>query len=268
MSESIRRRILYGILLPLPLMAIVCLVLWSQAGRWREETRWVEHSREVLAEAHLGQRLLLDQETGLRGYLLTRERTFLEPWESGVKQFPSVLDRLFNLASDNAAQQTRVSALRDQHAKWQAAAEHEISAPETGAAIVSAALERKSMMDKMRAVFQEVLDAENQLLKERRADAQTAWRSLLGWTLGVIGITGLLLVWLIQRLVTGIDGVYQTALRDRELSLTKERQARSAAEAMAEEITERSREMELMFKSVRTERDDALRRLSDLEAHS
>jgi prophage DNA circulation protein len=77
------------------------------------------------------------------------------------------------------------------------------------------------------------------------------------------------LTWLILRLVNRIDTIYRAALEESKRSLERERVARTAAEAIAEEVTERSREMERVFTNVRNQRDQAVRRLSELgEAYS
>ena len=118
MSESIRRKILLSVFLPLPLMAAVCGILFWQLSRWQDETSWVDHTRDVLVQTHLAQRWLLDQETGRRGYLLTGQREFLEPYESVSRKFPGVVDRLAALTTDNASQQARIAQLRQQYEDW------------------------------------------------------------------------------------------------------------------------------------------------------
>ncbi len=264
MSESIRRKILLSVFLPLPLMAAVCGILFWQLSRWQNETSWVDHTRDVLVQTHLAQRLLLDQETGRRGYLLTGQREFLEPYESGSRMFPGVVDRLAALTADNASQQARIAQLRQQYEAWNRDA---LDIPHDQA--VAQAPSRKKMMDEMRVTFAGIENEENRLLAQRREKARDAWHTAT--IVGGVVLVGAaaFLTWFVLRLVNRIDAVYQAALAESRKSLDRERAARSAAEAIAEEVTERSREMERVFRDVRNQRDQAVRRLSELgEAYS
>lgn len=264
MSESIRRKILLSVFLPLPLMAAVCCILVWQLSRWQNETGWVEHTRDVLVQTHLAQRLLLDQETGRRGYLLTGQKDFLEPYETGSARFPGVLDRLAGLTRDNPAQQSRIAQLREQYALWNRDA---LEMPRDQA--IAQAGARKTSMDEMRATFVAIESEENRLLAQRRESASHAWHTGTIVSGIVLVAAAAFLTFFILRLVNRVDRVYQAALDESKRSLDRERSARTAAEAIAEEVTERSKEMERVFTGVRTERDQAMRRLAELGgAHS
>lgn len=266
MSESIRRKILLSVFLPLPLLAFLCAVLVWQLSRWQDETRWVDHTREVLTQVHLAQRLLTDQETGLRGYLLTKELSYLEPYKTGSAEFPAALDELRRLVSDRQAQRDRVQRLEEQYSVWHnnaAGAAAGITASSNE--VVNAIRARKPLMDHMRELLRDLIGEEASLLERRRDAADAAWQTALIGTVGVVIGVGVLLVVLIRRIVARIDSVYKAAIDDRERSLSGEKQARTAAEAIAEEIRERSREMERVFVDVRTQRDQAVTRLAELE---
>ena len=264
MSESIRRKILLSVFLPLPLMAAVCGILLWQLSRWQDETAWVDHTRDVLVQTHLAERLLLDQETGRRGFLLTGQREFLEPYESGSQRLPGVLDRLAALTSDNPAQQARIAQLRQQYAEWNRDA---LDMPRDQA--IAQAVSRKKIMDEMRATFSGIENEEDRLLAQRREKASEAWHTAT--IVGGVVLVGAaaFLTFFILRLVNRIDSVYRAALEESKRSLDRERSARTAAEAIADEVTERSREMERVFTEVRNQRDQAVRRLSEFgEAHT
>src|SRR2546423_8845171 len=55
-----------------------------------------ERSRSVTAAAgnnHAVLQALTDAETGIRGYQLTGDPTFLEPYRTGIREYPAALDR-------------------------------------------------------------------------------------------------------------------------------------------------------------------------------
>ena len=58
-----------------------------------------------------------DAETGQRGYLLTGDETYLEPYRAAIKNVDQTVARLKNLTSDNPNQQKRIQALAAAHRK-------------------------------------------------------------------------------------------------------------------------------------------------------
>lgn len=269
MSESIRRKILLGVLLPIPLLGAVCVLLLWQISRWQNETNWIEHSSDVLAECYNAQKLLIDQETGVRGYLLAGDPAFLAPYESGVVAYKAAFERLSALLSGNAAQnagqQERLNQIRTAYEPWL----HDLTAARDAGATdrettLTLARSRKARMDSMRDAFGEIIQQEKALLAERRQEEEESSKILLTVAPVLLLAAALALVWFIRRLVTRIESAYQQALAERDRTLRTEKEARTAAEALAEEVTERGREMERVFTGVRTERDQALQRLSEL----
>jgi signal transduction histidine kinase/CHASE3 domain sensor protein len=65
------------------------------------------HSEEVLAAANQLERLVIDLETGLRGYLITGEEPFLAPWEDARKAFPPEAQTFERLAAAHDVGQGR-----------------------------------------------------------------------------------------------------------------------------------------------------------------
>jgi PAS domain S-box-containing protein len=72
---------------------------------------WVDHSRQVQAEMQETQALLLDAETGQRGYLLTGETSYLEPYDNAVSQVDIHIQNLSRLTVDNPRQQANLAHL-------------------------------------------------------------------------------------------------------------------------------------------------------------
>src|SRR5215813_2373195 len=59
-----------------------------------DSAKLARHSQLVLATANQLERLVVDMETGERGYLLTGEQRFLAPWEDARAAFPATAQRL------------------------------------------------------------------------------------------------------------------------------------------------------------------------------
>src|SRR5215203_142328 len=76
----------------------------------RDSARRALASQEVLTVANTLERLVLDLETGQRGFLITREERFLEPWKTARAEYPRIAAELRRLAS-GPAQKTRAERI-------------------------------------------------------------------------------------------------------------------------------------------------------------
>ncbi len=118
-QKEFKRILARAVVLPLLLMAVVAAVLLWQISGLLTSTRWVEHTDRVIAEAHETQKLLIDMETSMRGYLITGNPVFLERYERTLPSFEPSFDHLSNSVSDNTGQRQRLAEIRPIHAEWQ-----------------------------------------------------------------------------------------------------------------------------------------------------
>lgn len=79
-----------------------------------EDEAWVQHTQTVRLETKYLLNALLDAETGMRGYGLTRQNEFLRRYEQATLTIPHSIDTLENLVDDNAEQTLRIQAIRNQ----------------------------------------------------------------------------------------------------------------------------------------------------------
>jgi hypothetical protein len=86
--------------------------LWK-AGRAHQELehqfeRLVQHDLKLADDAEVMLRLMADLETGKRGYLLTGDRTFLQPYDDAIDDVESVLKQAADTA-ENGMEDERVA---------------------------------------------------------------------------------------------------------------------------------------------------------------
>jgi signal transduction histidine kinase len=153
------------------------------------------HSELVLVATRTLERLVIDLETGERGFLLTADERFLEPWTSAQRDLPAAVAELGAL--------TVVPA---QHARAETIAEHvtsyleDYSVPvveaarrgDTSARSVDTALEGKRRVDALRVEFDELRTAERELSATRRDRAEAATHQALVVAVG--GLVGSVLL--------------------------------------------------------------------------
>jgi signal transduction histidine kinase len=162
--------------------------------RVQQET---SHAQEVLTTSNELERLLLDLETGQRGFILTGEERFLQPWNIARRRFPVRARALLQLVAANPSEvrqarriaQDEVSYMRDYSVPLVNAARR----GETFGGSVSEVAEGKRRVDAMRADFDRLLVAERRNVAQwnARADA-AARRSKLAAAAGLAGSIALI----------------------------------------------------------------------------
>jgi len=71
----------------------------------------VEHDLEVLQNAQKLQKFVVDAETGQRGFIITGDDSFLEPYNEGIHGFHDLIDIEKQLVSDNPSQVQRLEKI-------------------------------------------------------------------------------------------------------------------------------------------------------------
>ena len=158
---------------------------------------WIQHTNEVYRATNSILVAIVNQETGLRGYLIAGKDEFLDPYRGGIKDYEAGLAKVKELTADNPVQQQRLAALDEQAKAWRTnIAEKEIALMRNAATAEEArALEAqgagKSYMDRIRNTIAEVQETEGTLMVARSAEGDAAvtnsdWVNLAG----LIGLTG------------------------------------------------------------------------------
>src|SRR4051794_40455699 len=98
-----------SIFLPLIPLALTALVLFWQVRATSETTEWVDHTDLVIAKASEVERLILQRESSLRGFVITGLPVFLEPFDAAEKKLALGFEELRALVVDNPQQQQRAS---------------------------------------------------------------------------------------------------------------------------------------------------------------
>jgi signal transduction histidine kinase len=132
-------------------------------------------------------------ETGYRGFLLTGNESYLDPYSAGRERLPQTLSTLLRETADNPAQTARWQDLQLKVDEWlRVVTEPNIAQrraalgltvpPEVIASVATG--EGKQRVDAMRAIFAAALADEQSRLEARDAQAEVASRTLLGTLVG------------------------------------------------------------------------------------
>ncbi|WP_375767361.1 PAS domain-containing protein [Archangium gephyra] len=196
--------------LPLPVLAgfvVASLAVLLIAGLFLRSTRqlaWssdrVTHTLDVINEAELLLSLMKDAETSQRGFLLTRERHFLAPYEAARHRIGPSLKRLRALTSDDARQQQRLEQMESLIQRKLALIEQTVQLEQEGR--YDTALEPvrsgegNRLMAELRALEAQLREEAQRRLEEQNARLEEASRSTdvvvlsgSGFLLAFIGLT-------------------------------------------------------------------------------
>ena len=116
--HQFRQILVITLLLPLVLLLLLALVLAWQIQRTLREQRRIDHTDRITAQLNEMERLVVDQETGLRGYQLTHDPTTLEPYQNAEGLLHLTFDSVLNLVRDDPDQLMRLRQVRDSHELW------------------------------------------------------------------------------------------------------------------------------------------------------
>ncbi|MDG4553760.1 MAG: CHASE3 domain-containing protein [Candidatus Competibacter sp.] len=174
-------------------LLIVAISMLSWHGNWRQsnEAEWVRQTQEVLTRLETLLSGLTDGETGQRGFILTGDETYLEPYQAYLPKAEREYQALQRLTADDPPQQARLTHLRpllreraDELAKnIELRREHGLEA-----ATQSLQSGRgKVLHDRIRAIISEMEQIERELLAQRSART-AAFARLARWSIGVGGL--------------------------------------------------------------------------------
>jgi len=146
-------------------------------------------------------RVMLDIETGQRGYLISRNAAFLKPYNDGRRELSNVVKSLKKLVSDNASQVSRLDTLNQLIYLKIALMKSNIVRVRQGQSIdVSELTKGKNTMNELRAVSKRFEQLEQELQVERNALQKVADESVNLYLL-LLPSTALLFLLLFFRLL-------------------------------------------------------------------
>src|SRR5580698_5382872 len=97
---AFRRLLTRSLMVPSALLGFLALVFLGQIMYLVSAAQWVDHTDQVIARANALLKLLVDGETGMRGYLVTGEAVFLEPYHIEEDSVGPAFEGLMELVSD------------------------------------------------------------------------------------------------------------------------------------------------------------------------
>ncbi|QYF94520.1 response regulator [Massilia sp. PAMC28688] len=228
-----------NVALPLAIGVFSVLIFIGVVGYLLSILSGVEQSERVIRQANEVSKLAVDQESGLRGFMLTHDESFLTPYNIALAKSGPAMQNLIAMSQDDPAQTSRLRQVVELQSQWTQFANDAIALRRADGDVVSFVRSRrgKLIFDEIREQFSQFLLIEQRQLIERSAAAQRFTR--IGVAIYLIASLALacILAWFGRRDLLRLSKSFNDVIdQQREHADALERQAwqRSGQTALAE----------------------------------
>ena len=114
MDWPIERKVQWGLGITVVVLCGMGMIAYALIVSFVNTSNWVIHTHLVIESTQGARTSLDDAESAVRGYLLTQDESFLEPYELVKGRIPGIILRMQLLTSDNPAQAQKVAHLKGQ----------------------------------------------------------------------------------------------------------------------------------------------------------
>jgi CHASE3 domain sensor protein len=108
---SFRTQVLLGFAVSIVLVLVVGILSFRSINQLEEDTKMVDHTQTVINTSDELLQLLIDAETGMRGFCATDKKVFLDPYNAALPKINGDLQTLRGLTTDNPIQQRRLDTI-------------------------------------------------------------------------------------------------------------------------------------------------------------
>jgi methyl-accepting chemotaxis protein len=172
------RKIATGFSLSFVLLIAIGTAAYTGINKLTSTSHWVTHSHEVLEHVASVLSLLKDAETGQRGYLVTGDEAYLEPYRTSSGEVLITVKELRNSTADNPNQQKRIDSLVPLVTAELAELKQSIDLRRKGSIDEAVKMVRggegKRLMDDIRRILNEIDNEERGLLEQRAEEGAAA----------------------------------------------------------------------------------------------
>jgi signal transduction histidine kinase/ActR/RegA family two-component response regulator len=180
--SSVRRKLLAGYVLTFVALGIIGVLAFLGLQRSLQTNALVVASSASLSNATTLEKALVDMETGARGFVITGDDRFLEPYQQGRPEATAALGRALALETADPSVTALLTDLSLRIERWDATAlQPEIAARRRDAATAAAMVQSgagKNQLDAMRTIISQYVTDKQSEVKAALALSDDATRSL------------------------------------------------------------------------------------------
>lgn len=183
-------------------LAIVFAVLFLAILSLHQRSLDARRSQQVIATANELQTYVIDLETGARGFAITRDERYLDPWNQAQRLYPGAITTLVELTRDSPVQHRRALAIKGDIQRYFSTYSFGVvdflrRNPQAAPDVATDPRGRRQV-EAIRGKFTVFLDTETALSEARNQTARATTRNSL--LVGAIGLSAALFLILVGAL--------------------------------------------------------------------
>ncbi|MBT1704777.1 response regulator [Chryseosolibacter indicus] len=168
MKSNFKRNLLFGFGASLLILIITSAASFISINNLLRSSGLVNHTHEVIIGLDAVNAALIDAQSSQRGFLLTSDERFLDPYYEANNNIELLLRNIRSLTADNQAQQAKIAQLEDLLEQRISYLEHGIAEKKKGKDVDVEVLQRgRAIMLAVRKLIAEMEEGERALLTER-----------------------------------------------------------------------------------------------------
>jgi PAS domain S-box-containing protein len=211
----------------IPLLALVGLaglLLW-QVTDTRNAESWLDHSDQVSTQIAELERRIIDQQTELRGFELTSDRSMLRTFDTRNAHINEQFTYIRQLVADNPQQIANLVRIHDSYLIWLGFAQNLMASP-TPTANRDLAYRGRDLMTAVRQATRTMSEAEDQLRKARLEKAILLERREIVSIIVAALVVGLALSIFTMTRLRQVSRAYQSSLDELQKNSTELHESR------------------------------------------
>lgn len=180
--------------------------------------RWVEHSEAVVGKSNELSRLIVDMQTGVRGFLIAGEERFLDINRQARARILPEMQALREMVNDNPLQVDRLAHIEAMHSEWLKYAEAVVASRRNNGDYASMVRARgQQEFNEIRQVFNAFQEAEYRYLAERKENAREVTIISVVVYLVLMALVTATLSYIGRRDLLNLSDTYAESLEERRI---------------------------------------------------
>lgn len=172
MALPLKIKIRWGYVIAFLMLLISYSLIFFIISKLANEAKWVSHSYAVINNLESIKAQVTDAETGIRGYVITQDVRFLQPYKTGSKEAPVLYNTLRNLTADNTSSKEQIDALGIMITRKLAYLSDGLKNFQTNGYVITDSMKTdressKLVMDSIRLFVKQLQEKEHTLMDER-----------------------------------------------------------------------------------------------------
>jgi signal transduction histidine kinase/DNA-binding response OmpR family regulator/CHASE3 domain sensor protein len=204
-----------NLFLPLLLTGVLAVTFLGLTSYQLSVNKWVDHADLVIAQSHKILNLIVDAESGARGFRLTGEPIFLEPYNNTSSTLRTEFETLRKLREDDVTQQKFINSIVTAYDSWNQLTTNSIKQKlidRNDKSPIAEDQRSKVMMDGIRKLVADLIGEEDQIRHDHAEEAAEILHYTFIITLTLSSLGGLFLTFTRRKQLVSLASTYETAL--------------------------------------------------------